>query len=479
MRIAQLENTILTESCDGLTADQRIIVEGIYKDLSPLIEASLTTDQINAIFGAVEKNVTAAGNNRSAIGYGVDAAKQVNATINKVGKWLQDTAPVKAFDQKFEQLKSSIGQKFPELEKQLTSIGSWAKDNPGKTTAVIGVLTTIASLAGGPVGGAIAGQILRGVTELLKGEKLSTAIGKGVKAAAYGFLAGKSLESIGKMMQDGLTFVADKINPGLIQSTWDHNNELLWDVTLKSQDAAKLEPLVNAAKEALLARDPNFVNLLNKASKFIGDTINQPGYYDNVVADAATAQKFIDLGNAASTTMSGIGAAAQGAVTATAGNGAKIPAQSQAEGIGLSETQIARLFVRAERTTEALNEGLWDAVKSKVGQAAGAVANKAQQVGHNITNKVTSDKLRSAWQAAGSPTDSEQVKQVLITAGVPENVVADVYKQMKLTSPDQNQAIPKLTTKQIIAIIQTLGLRDLKELRKLVIAALEKRQKPA
>jgi len=67
MRIAQLENTILTESCDGLTADQRIIVEGIYKDLSPLIEASLTTDQINAIFGAVEKNVTAAGNNRSAI----------------------------------------------------------------------------------------------------------------------------------------------------------------------------------------------------------------------------------------------------------------------------------------------------------------------------------------------------------------------------------------------------------------------------
>jgi hypothetical protein len=474
MRIAQLENTILTESCDGLTADQRIIVEGIYKDLSPLIEASLTTDQINAIFGAVEKNVTAAGNNRSAIGYGVDAAKQVNATINKVGKWLQDTTPVKAFDQKFEQLKSSIGQKFPELEKQLTSIGSWAKDNPGKTTAVIGVLTTIASLAGGPVGGAIAGQILRGVTELLKGEKLSTAIGKGVKAAAYGFLAGKSLEEIGKMMQNGLTFVADKIFPGLEQSTMTYNNQLLWDVKLASQDAAKLETLTDAATKAMFAKDPNFVNLMNKASKFVSDTINQPGYYDNIVADAVTAQKFIDAGNAAAQTLNGIGAAAQGAVTATAGNSAKIPAQSQAEGIGLSETQIARLFVRAERTTEALNEGLWDAVKSKVGQAAGAVANKAQQVGHNITNKVTSDKLRSAWQAAGSPTDSEQVKQVLITAGVPENVVADVYKQMKLTAKSEQ---PKLTVKQINQIIVKLRLRDLQSLQKTVNAALQKRQK--
>jgi hypothetical protein len=76
-------------------------------------------------------------------------------------------------------------------------MGTWAKENPGKTAAIIGVLTTIAALAGGPVGGAIAGQILRGSSELIKGEKLSTAIGKGIKTAALGFVAGKVFDMLG------------------------------------------------------------------------------------------------------------------------------------------------------------------------------------------------------------------------------------------------------------------------------------------
>jgi hypothetical protein len=71
------------------------------------------------------------------------------------------------------------------------------KENPGKTAAVIGVLTALASLAGGPVGGAIAGQVLRGASELIKGEKLSTAVGKGIKTAAFGFIAGKAFEMLG------------------------------------------------------------------------------------------------------------------------------------------------------------------------------------------------------------------------------------------------------------------------------------------
>jgi hypothetical protein len=58
-------------------------------------------------------------------------------------------------------------------------MGEWAKANPGKTAAIIGVLTTLAAVAGGPAGGAIAGQILKGAAELMKGEKLSTAVGKG------------------------------------------------------------------------------------------------------------------------------------------------------------------------------------------------------------------------------------------------------------------------------------------------------------
>ena len=109
---------ILTESCRGLDEQQTLIVEGIYKDLEILIEASLAPDQIEKIFGAVEQEVTAGGDNRTLAGLGVDAVKQVDQTINNIGKWLQDTRPVQAFDQKFEQLKAKVGAKFPDLDKQ-------------------------------------------------------------------------------------------------------------------------------------------------------------------------------------------------------------------------------------------------------------------------------------------------------------------------------------------------------------------------
>jgi len=185
--------TILSESVEGMNALQRSIVEGIYNDLKPLIEASLTSDQVQQLFKGVEQNVSATGNNRTLVGKGKDAVDKVNDTINKVGRWLQDTTPVKAADQKFEQLKTKIASKFPDLDKQLTGLGGWMKENPGKSAAIIGVMTAIAALATGPVGGALAGQILRGSSELIKGSKLSTAAGKGLKTAAVGAAAGAAV----------------------------------------------------------------------------------------------------------------------------------------------------------------------------------------------------------------------------------------------------------------------------------------------
>jgi hypothetical protein len=105
-------------------------------------------------------------------------------------------------DEKFEKLKNDINTKFPDskLLDGISDLGIWMKENPGKSAAVIGVLTALASLAGGPVGGAIAGQVLRGAAELIKGEKLSTAMGKGVKTAALGYLSGKAFEMLGNWM---------------------------------------------------------------------------------------------------------------------------------------------------------------------------------------------------------------------------------------------------------------------------------------
>jgi hypothetical protein len=125
--------TILRESCDGLTLAQRQVVEGIYYESRYLIEASLTTQQVQQLFGEIEKGATAAGGNRTMLGKAVDVPGKVDDMLNKIGKYLQDTKPVQGFDSKFEKLKGNVSEKFPNLASKLTDMGSWAKENPGKT----------------------------------------------------------------------------------------------------------------------------------------------------------------------------------------------------------------------------------------------------------------------------------------------------------------------------------------------------------
>ena len=62
----------------------------------------------------------------------------------------------------------------------------------------------MAAFAGGPAGGAAAGLVLRATKDLLQGEKLSTAVGKSVKTAAYGALAGMAFRYISDQIIDNI-----------------------------------------------------------------------------------------------------------------------------------------------------------------------------------------------------------------------------------------------------------------------------------
>ena len=119
------QSTLLIESvCHDLTRDQRRIVEGIVRELRPLFETTLTTDQIQQIFQQAQKKQAAQGGvGRTTIGKAVDATKAVgsavgtaagavNRAIDGLGGHLQDTRPVKYFDQKFEELKNWVATKL-------------------------------------------------------------------------------------------------------------------------------------------------------------------------------------------------------------------------------------------------------------------------------------------------------------------------------------------------------------------------------
>jgi len=115
--------TILNESWQDLTESQRIYVGRWEKELWPLLEeytklaeASLTADQIEAIFKGAEEQAMASGDNQTIAGkvggaaaaaakLPVDIAKKVDAKINELGKLAQNAGPVKNADQKFEKLK--------------------------------------------------------------------------------------------------------------------------------------------------------------------------------------------------------------------------------------------------------------------------------------------------------------------------------------------------------------------------------------
>ena len=444
MRIATLmeshihENRrILRESCDGLTDSQRIIVEGIYNELSPLIEASLAPQQIQQLFGEIEKTATAGGDNRTGLGLGVDVAKEANKAINNLGKWMQNTTPVKMFDQKFEQLKGKVATKFPALAKQLTSMGEWAKANPGKTAAIIGVLTTLASVAGGPVGGAIAGQILKGSAELLKGEKLSTAVGKGVKAAAVGWLTGKAVDFIGNALTAPAISQANDIGKDIVTANYKATIDEIGgefgnrfgtfttgELFGRSQDVKDISVVWKDAVASWKAGDYLRADSMFKSAEEMTAALAKPEYINALAADIDKAQLMRQGAEEMKNFFGKMATVAQGAATAATGNSKEKKESVYRQTRPLSEGQVYLTFKRIEQ----LNEGPMDWIKDKAGKAADWVGKKAT----NLTTVITADKLNSAWQKAGSPTDSAELEKFLADQGVSDQIIKQTFQSMKI-----------------------------------------------
>jgi hypothetical protein len=102
----------------------------------------------------------------------------------------------------------------------------------------------------------------------------------------------------------------------------------------------------------------------------------------------------------------------------------------------LSESQIKALFAISTRAM--LSEGIWDSIKGAAGQAVDWAATK----GHNLTTKVTADKLNTAWEKIGKPTDGAQIAKLLTQFGIPQPVIDAAMKAVGAGSeqPQQQQA---------------------------------------
>jgi hypothetical protein len=447
--------TLLESVCRDLTRDQRRVVEGIVNQLRPLFEAPLTQTQIDQIFSQAEQNLTSAGVNRSGVGQAVDTTKAVgskvgsaaNDAINKLGGYLQTTAPVKYFDDQFDELKRKITAKLGADSKTMAivdQLGQYAKANPGKTAFVIGALTAVASFAGGPAGGAVAGQVLRGAVELLKGEKLSTAVGRGAKSAAIGGALGAGITALGDYFGN-IKVVASQI-PGYVGLTKldfirqdvqvGGNNPGyffgdLRGIELPSQLAPKVKLLLDLVSNYIDRNDwagaGKFWNEVTaivdnpEVRQYVKEIAgNNQTLYDQAVANAAN---FKEVATKISSTLraavqgglAGASAApAPAAKTPTAGTATN---QVREHHIRLTNKEVKEIFAVAGNS---LNEGPLDWLKTK---------------GKNITTKVTADKLKSMWTKDGKPMDSEKIAAILRQAGVKDDVVASAFNAVEAPVP--------------------------------------------
>jgi len=382
-----------------------------------LCEVAMAPDQIQQLFKSIE---TGAG--RSTLGKAGDAVKGAADKIsdvwfNKFGGMLQSSGPVQAFDQKFEEIKSKIAAKNPELAAKLAKYGEFANANPklhkfllaiaGSAAAALGV-----AVAGGIGAGAlavgtgtgIAVGVLNIADRLLQGQKASTAIGRGATAGAVAGITAAAMTSIGSWAA-GLREKSIPIgDTGLEQISWKATKNISgggvqwdrmtqgFDVTVDADAASGIRSAVNAMQNG----DKSAFDELVRLGKMV-----HSAEYKAQMKDIAGAAKDIALNNDSllqwikglTQAASSISGAAAGQAAGAAGEKSAAPVKES-----LNNRQLNELF--------------------------------------GITgNKVDASKLQKAWTKAGSPTDSEEVAKILQAAGVDPAVISQAYTDMSLPAP--------------------------------------------
>lgn len=375
------------------------------REIHPVLcEVALNPDQIQQLFKDIEK-----GAGRSGFGKAVDAVKGAadkvgDVWFNKFGGMLQSSGPVQAFDQKWEEIKSSIAAKNPGLASKLAKYGEFAQNNPklhkfllaigGSVAAALGV-----ALAGGVGAGALAvgtgAGIATGIVNiadrLLQGQKASTAIGRGATTGAIAGLSAALATKVADMVKAGFRteYLDVRGQHKIMNGSFNHNGN--WAFATGRADDVK------AASRAFQAGDWGTFNTLIQKMR-------DPAYLQSLDASREIVKQAAQNYKQTSDVIKTLAQLA----TASAG-GAASAATNQQPKESLSESQIQELF--------------------------------------GITgNKVDASSLEKAWKKAGSPTDSDEISKILSNAGVDNSVITQALSNVSAATTSTNSTTASTTS---------------------------------
>jgi len=445
------------------------------KEIHPiLIEAALDAQKINALFKSIEQAATASGGNRTAVGKAKDAAGEISdkikdAWFNKLGGALQQSGPVKSFDAKYEEIKNKIAAENPDLATSLAKYKQFADDNPKLQKFLMMIAASIAGALGLAVaGGAAAGIAATGLgvgagvaivniaDRLLKGEKASTAIGRGGTAGLVAGLTAAGVKAAGDLITAGMDALKGQSNEIIFQDNifkvTPEDMERVKDAFSNYQAAAG-DAVGNPAELMNAINSPEskaYFDLMKElAQKAATDPDYQQAAFDAAVGIASKNLSIDQMVVGAQEVLKAVtpvAAAAAGQAAGSAGEKKPMPTEALAYNLKpLSEAQCGYLFKQICLTNvRMINEGIiWE--KNDPNQPKQSflqkVTAKAGEIGKNITTKVTASKLMSAWKKAGSPQDSDEIAEFLKQQGVNPDVISSTYSSMRLPAPGTKQQI--------------------------------------
>ncbi len=464
-----------------------------------LHEAALTPDQIQKIFADIESSTTAAGGNRTLIGKGADTASAINKAWEDLKTKIQNTGPIKAVDQKYDdvvaKIEKGLGGPDNAVNKVIQKYRAFAKQHPIAQSFIYAALIAAAGISGAGLGGAAVLGLLKMTDKLLQGEKFSSAVYQGAKTGLLAYGASKlgdylkdkwntyhnpgtteyyvngqpvdkatyeaALKDMDKMMKDA------KIDPNnfkpaeadkIAQKAFDDSFSAMGDAQdLRTQLRGVADAGAGAAPapDGILnfASDPNLNPVHRKLAAMIdaGKPLNkeQADFLFKAIDRAAI--KADMLGDMPDGTANA--GMKQLMSLQLMANAAKFE-NKLTDSKPLSEGVVYLIFKRVYEESYAdfkqqynellegrTDEGPMDYLKTKMG---------------NLTTKITADKLSQAWKKAGSPSDSDELATFLTGQGVDAKILGQVYQGLKLPAPGSGKAMADLESiKKMIQALPT------------------------
>lgn len=445
--------------------------ESWQRDIHPILcEVALNPDQIQQLF----KNVEAGS--RTALGRGIDTVKGAvdkvsDAWFNKFGGMLQQSAPVKAFDQKYEKIKNDIAAANPNLAAKLAKYGEFAKNNPNLHKFLLAIAGSAASAlgvaaAGGIGAGAlavgtgvgVATGIINIADRLLQGQAASTAIGRGATAGAIAGLTAASVRAAADLAKN---LDAVKTIRSSYRVTSDGTNGF-FDFFLKKEDYNKYVDGLDAIKStvskvsfmdnpdayfaASSAADKEKLKLLQKFYAMA----STPEYQEaarkaaKVVIEPNAIQKAVASVARMAAIMNPVISAALGQAAGGAGEKPAAPTTPAAPETPPTATPAApakesRDYKKVRQIFESVEANWHDYCLKKqfsiMMEADPARPGFFKRMAQKFTQKITVDQLQAEWEKQGQPQDSEQIAQLLQSIGVNKEVIDKTYSDLSLPAP--------------------------------------------